>query len=389
MKRIAIFCDGTWNSPTIPETTNVHHMYAACVQDDRQAVIYREGVGVGELSNKLTTLLNKIGGGAFGWGLARNVKKAYADLCEVYEDGDEIFIFGFSRGAYTARSLAGMIRKCGIIPKDKLGRYKLASAWNLYKKSGKKNHPDSDHILARRLKLSPNVATSTADLKSRQGKGHIVNIAYLGVWDTVGALGIPEGLLGPVAKLWNWRYRFHDAELSSLVRKARHAVALDERRVFYKPALWDNMDDPKGNNKGPMSDTSPWQQLWFVGSHGIVGGSSPSEKLVAFPMAWIWGGAAGLRLKSEFEIPKEPGDPAFETRELTDPGLIYGIAPGLLEWRDAPTDPRELHASVARRAQKLAGLYRPQTIMPTLTALLQDDFSLPDDQDAMPIVRQA
>lgn len=106
--------------------------------------------------------------------------------------------------------------------------------------------------------MSPDVATSTDDLKLRDGKGHIVNIAYLGVWDTVGALGIPEQLLGPIAKLWNWRYRFHDAELSSLVRTARHAVALDERRVFYQPAFWDNMDDPKGNNKGDMSPNSPW-----------------------------------------------------------------------------------------------------------------------------------
>lgn len=388
MKRIAIFCDGTWNSPTIPETTNVHHLYDACVQDDSQAVIYRAGVGTGELSGKVTTTLNKIFGGAFGWGLARNVKQTYAQLCEVYEPEDEIYIFGFSRGAYTARSLAGMIRKCGIIPKDKLGPIKLASAWNLYKKSGPANHPDKTRIWSRRLKLSPDVATSTDDLKLRDGKGHIVNIAYLGVWDTVGALGIPEQLLGPIAKLWNWRYRFHDAELSSLVRTARHAVALDERRVFYQPALWDNMDDPKGNNKGDMTPDSPWQQLWFVGSHGIVGGSSPSEKLVAYPLEWILEGAKGLRLKDTARIPKERGDPSFETKELTDPGLIYNIAPGLLEWRDPPKSSGEIHPSVAIRAQRLAGLYRPGTIMPVLTALLQAEQPMPMEEPRQ-AVRQA
>ncbi|WP_341366395.1 DUF2235 domain-containing protein [Yoonia sp. BS5-3] len=388
MKRIAIFCDGTWNSPTISETTNVHHMYEACVQDDGQVAIYLEGVGVGEFSNKIRTFLNKIGGGAFGWGLARNVKKAYAALCRVYEEGDEILIFGFSRGAYTARSLAGMIRKCGLIPKDDLGVYRLAMAWNLYKKAGKKNHPDSYHIWAKRQKLSPDVATSTTDLERRAGQGHLVNIAYLGVWDTVGALGIPEQLLGPIAKLWNWRYRFHDAELSSLVRTARHAVALDERRVFYKPALWDNMDDPDGNNKGRMTANSPWQQLWFVGSHSIVGGSSPSEKLVAFPLEWILEGATGLRLRSDFHIPKEKGDPIFETDELTDPGRIYNIAPSLLAWRDPPQDAGQVHWSVAQRAQTLADIYRPGTIELVLAALLQQEQPVFTD-DIRPAVRQA
>lgn len=389
MKRIAIFCDGTWNSPTIPETTNVHHLYDACAQDDAQVAIYREGVGTGKLSNKVKTVLNKIGGGAFGWGLARNVRQTYAELCEVYDVGDEIYIFGFSRGAYTARSLAGMIRKCGIIPKDKLGIYSVARAWNTYKKAGKDNHPDAYHIWARRKKMSPDVATSRRDLEMREGQGHLVNIAYLGVWDTVGALGIPEELLGPVAKLWNWRYKFHDTELSSLVRHARHAVALDERRVFYEPALWGNMNDQKGNNKGKMTAQSPWQQRWFVGSHGIVGGSSPSEPLVSFPLQWIWEGAAGLRLKPGVTVPEITGDPAFETQELTDPGTVYAIAPGLLQWRTPPSDPFEVHESVAARVQLLGGLYRPATVLPVLTALLNHDPVTPVEDEARPKVLQA
>lgn len=185
----------------------------------------------------------KIGGGAFGWGLNGNIKQAYAALCEQYEAGDEIFIFGFSRGAYTARSLAGMICKCGIIsdPTPK----KIDEAFRLYRKPSVANHPDALHIMKKRRKLSPRFATSENDINWRSvtpwandpAQMHKIEIAYLGVWDTVGSLGIPAPLLGPVANIWNSRYRFHDTLLTSMVKAARHAVALDERRVFYRPAL--------------------------------------------------------------------------------------------------------------------------------------------------------
>lgn len=379
MKRIAIFCDGTWNSPTIPEPTSVFRLSESCVKNDDQVVIYLPGVGVGKFGNFVKTWANKIGGGAFGWGLARNVKQAYAELCRAYEAGDEVYIFGFSRGAYTARSLAGMIRKCGLAPKDKIGITTLARAWNTYKKSGAKNRPDEFKIWSIRKKLSPDVATSQKDWEMRGGHGHIVNIAYLGVWDTVGALGIPEGLVGPLARLWNWRYKFHDTELSSLVKSARHAVAIDERRVFYEPSLWDNLKGADGLNKGDAGDTRPYQQLWFIGSHSIVGGSSETRPLVSFPLAWITQGATGvgLQVAEQPRIPDHAGDALVPTRELTEPSLVYKIAPGLMEWRDGPDDPADCHVSVAMRAQHLAGNYRPDSIQPVMTALLSTDDVTP------------
>ncbi|WP_342075323.1 DUF2235 domain-containing protein [Yoonia sp. SS1-5] len=395
MKNIAIFCDGTWNSPTMPEPTSVFRVSQSCADDDKQVVIYMPGVGVGKLGSTIKTWVNKLAGGAFGWGLARNVKQAYAELCRVYEEGDKIYIFGFSRGAYTARSLAGMIRKCGIIPKEDIGVVKLARAWQVYKKAGKKNHPDGDIVWPIRQRLSPNVATSEKDLTRRIADGneggHIVNIAYLGVWDTVGALGIPEGLVGPLARLWNWRYKFHDTELSSLVKSARHAVALDEQRVFYEPSLWNNLTGPDGLNKGDISETRPYQQVWFIGSHSIVGGSSDSRGLVSYPLSFIADGArdVGLAIKETPKLPDHDGDALFETKELTDPGLVYAVAPHLRKWRKGPDDPGSVHWSVRERARRLAGVYQPDTVKLVLAALLADEMPAAANDDTTPVVRQA
>lgn len=391
MKKIAIFCDGTWNSPTMEEPTSVCRLSENCVNDATQVTIYLPGVGVGVFGGKIRQILHKFGGGAFGWGLAANVKKAYAALCEVYEKDDEIYIFGFSRGAYTARSLAGMIRKCGIIPKKDIGPVKLARAWWIYKKGGEKNRPDGETIWKARKKLSPDVATSPKDLKNRNDHSHMVNIAYIGVWDTVGALGIPEGLVGPLARLWNWRYRFHDMELSETVKSARHAVAIDEQRVFFEPTLWDNLTGRDGLNKGDRSPDRPYQQIWFIGSHGIVGGSSESRPLVAYPYEWIAEGAhaKGLKLKKPpAELADHEGDPLFETKELTDPGLVYAIAPHLKGYREGLMDPICCHASVRDRVRQMES-YRPGTLKVVAESLLtMTPFPFEDD-DPTPEARRA
>lgn len=367
MKRIAIFCDGTWNSPTLAVPTNVVRLSDSCIQDNDQHVIYLQGVGVNAFDQFVKRWVNKLGGGAFGWGLAANVKRAYKELCQVYEDGDEIYIFGFSRGAYTARSLAGMIRKCGIVPRDKLNRpLLLGRAWRLYKESGKGKRPDDYIIWKRRSELSPDFATSEADWKMREGKGSIVRVTYLGVWDTVGALGVPESLLGPVARFWNRKYKFHDTDLSSMVKNARHAVAIDEQRKLFEPALWGNLTGPSGLNRDDQSEDRPYQQLWFVGTHGIIGGSSATRPLVAFPLAWITEGATqiGLRLKPDAKVPDMPGDPIVITPEIElDDGMLKA-------WRRGLDDPICCHWSVGERARRMRDTYAPGTLQSVRSALL-------------------
>ncbi|KEJ90100.1 DUF2235 domain-containing protein [Sulfitobacter donghicola] len=380
MARIAIFCDGTWNSPTMKQPTHVVRLFEKTPRTNSQHTHYFEGVGVDEGGvGPVSQALMKIGGGAFGWGLNENIKQAYAALCEQYEPEDEIFIFGFSRGAYTARSLAGMIRKCGIVadptPKN------LSKAFKLYRKPGAENHPDALHILKSRRELSPRFATSQADMDWRTvtpwrtdtGQMHQVDIAYLGIWDTVGSLGIPAPLLGPVAHLWNSKYRFHDTLLSSMVKSARHAVALDERRVFYRPSLWENLEasrDDAGLNAGDRSDERPYQQVWFTGTHAIVGGSAPKARaLTGQSLQWIAEGAqkAGLQIDMADLLDRVP-NPLADSHTLSQPPWLYTVAGNLLKWRKGPGHPIDLHDSAKARIDARRD-YRPRSLknlMPTL-----------------------
>lgn len=202
-KSIAMFCDGTWNSPRAPYSTHVQRLYEAAhkVEQVNSNLVcgYFPGVGAGaSFSGQLGKAFDKVGGGAFGWGLTKNILKAYEFLARQYEPGDRIFLFGFSRGAFTVRSLAGMIRKSGF--PSEVTKSSVKQALELYRLRGEKNHPDAPHIQKKRKDLSPNFATSDEDLAYRNGQGAIIKIAYMGVWDTVGAMGVPN-LLGKLSEI--------------------------------------------------------------------------------------------------------------------------------------------------------------------------------------------
>ncbi|WP_299670635.1 DUF2235 domain-containing protein [uncultured Roseobacter sp.] len=375
MAHIAIFCDGTWNSATAGSATHVLRLSTACARDLQQKVMYFEGVGTGTgRVSDLGRWLSKWGGGLFGWGLNRNIKAAYLALCRCYRPGDKILIFGFSRGAYTARSLAGMIRKCGILADPTPAN--LRRAFRLYRRRGPQNAPDAPHIRAARQRLSPKFATSQVDAMARGGESCLVRIAYVGVWDTVGALGIPESLFGRWAARWNMRYAFHDTRLSHLVESARHAVALDERRRPYAPSLWDNLDDGDagpGLNRGAEGPDRPYQQMWFVGDHGVVGGSARTRQLTELTLAWIWQGAAaqGLQLKPGLSLPQIVPDPTVATTEIGDHGWIYRLLPMGLRWREGPRRAGDLDDSARLRIAARPD-YRPGSLrwlMPGLSRL--------------------
>ncbi len=351
MAKIAIFCDGTWNSPTMTQPTHVVRLYNHTSGAGGQSKHYFEGVGVDTKDpGFLRRAVMKIGGGAFGWGLNDHIKGAYTALCKDYRPGDEIYVFGFSRGAYTARSLVGMIRKCGIAA-DPTPR-NVDAAFELYRKPGPHNHPDALHIQQARRHLSPHAATSQTDLEWREvhpweghpTEHHKVEIAYLGVWDTVGALGVPTPIVGPIANLWNRKLHFHDTSLSSMVKAARHAVALDERRVLYVPSLWDNLEasrDHPGLNKGDRSATRPYQQVWFIGTHSIVGGSAPKARaLTGETLEWIAQGAraAGLEIDMDNLLDRTP-DPLADSQTLTRPPWLYTVVGHLLKWRSGAGPP--------------------------------------------------
>ena len=267
VKRIAIFSDGTWNTPGQAYPTNVIRLHDVTLEsgDDgvAQARFYDRGVGAG--GNRLQRIL----GGASGRGLNQNILDGYRFLVETHEEGDQIFLFGFSRGAYTVRSLVGLIRNCGLLRKEHAGM--ADEALKLYRKRKKNSDPYSD-----------------AAQRFRDQYSKITDIRFLGVWDTVGALGIPLRGLG---HLISWRYKFHDVELSGTVNYAYHAVSVDEKRGAFKPSLW--------THTGKEGQTV--EQVWFAGVHSEVGGGSSDTGLPDIALLWMIykAQACGLEIDQE------------------------------------------------------------------------------------------
>ncbi len=166
----------------------------------------------------------------FGWQSQISLSVPVPSLSSKRRD---LSLFGFARGAYTARSFAGMIRKCGIIENPTPER--INESFKLYRRKCSQNSPDKPYIMAERKRLSPRFATSVKDADWR-GSGAIVKFAYVGGFDTVGAGGMPPSFLGPLATAWHSQYKFHYMALSSLVKSARHALAIDQQwGVFMCP----------------------------------------------------------------------------------------------------------------------------------------------------------
>lgn len=345
MKRLVIFCDGTWNRADqstngVPCPTNVVKLaLRVASRDDAipQLVYYDQGVGTGNTIDRLT-------GGAFGRGLEDNIYAAYLFLMFNYEPGDEIFLFGFSRGAFTVRSLAGMIRKCGILDRGSADRYGEVKA--LYCDP---YNPDDD--VPARFRRDHSV---TGDAR--------IPIRMIGVWDTVGALGIPmRGLRSLTAH----KYRFHDVELSGTVERAYQALAIDERRAPFEAARWAYKPKP-----GQVVE-----QVWFCGVHSDVGGGYPECGLSDIALEWMCGKAreSGLRL--------DAGDAAFAPQPDHRGKLhnsktgLYRLTPGINrviglaaigdeqpDRKSTRIDPTQsLHESVLRRWDE-DPKYRPKNL---------------------------
>lgn len=310
MKRIAFCFDGTWNDIEMGNPTNVAKLAQAIAHSDgdtRQVIYYDEGVGTGDFESQLSKLEN-IGSGMFGWGLRDNIVEAYTFLVLNYEAGDEIYIFGFSRGAFTARSFAGLIRNVGIVDRRHLSN--LREAIDLYTSRDADDHPDTDYCRTFRNQRQEN-AYLERDIewleKNFPGTDHrtkpVISVQYLGVWDTVGALGLPVPQF--IEKRINQEYGFHDTKLSTFVRNARHAVAADERRKTFSPTLWSNIDELR------RAYPDRYDEKIFPGTHGAVGGGGPIVGLSDAALEWIFRGAqaAGLAFDTTAGSPLYRLDP--------------------------------------------------------------------------------
>ncbi len=364
MKRIAIFCDGTWNRPDALYPTNVVRLAQAvrptAADGTKQVVVYLPGVGTGRGSNAFARWSDRVLGGALGWGLTDTIIDAYRILVFAYEPGDEISIFGFSRGAYTARSLAGFIRSCGIAPRRHVAR--IPEALARYRNRDRTTHPEDPSSYTFRADFAPQTATSPKELTWRLKRGDaaiLLEIAYLGIWDTVGALGVPGYFM--VAPLLNRGGQFHDADLSRSVKSARHAVAIDERRRTFPPTLWANLDQLNGAGTGDL----PYQQKWFPGDHGSVGGGSDRVGLSSITLEWIAAGAqsAGLDLSWAVIADLAAGKNHREAlvNKTQPPAGISAILAANRRDREGPTDLVDLSdAAIARWFADPE--YRPQTL---------------------------
>jgi uncharacterized protein (DUF2235 family) len=256
-KRLVLCCDGTWSTPDQevdgrPCPTNVTKL-ALAVADvgadgKEQRIAYRRGVG--------TTRRERLRGGAFGFGLSRVVKDSYRFLVENFEPDDELFLFGFSRGAYTARSTAGFVRNAGVLRREHVDR--IDEAYALYR--DRQTHPRG--VEARLF---------------RRSYSHETRIRCIGVWDTVGALGIPLSGARWI-NAFNRRWQFHDTELSTTVDAAFQALAIDEQRRPFEPALWKQQVDA-GDQR--------LEQVWFAGDHGDVGGGHRDAALADIALLWM------------------------------------------------------------------------------------------------------
>lgn len=291
-KKLVIFCDGTWNrvdQKTLdgrPCPTNVLKLFEATMPYDQhgnpQIVHYIEGVG--------TRRTERLRGGGFGYGISDNIKNAYCFIVSNYTPGDEIFLFGFSRGAFTVRSIAGMIRNVGILKRDK--RHLVNEAFRRYVARSKKWHPDSEY-----------------SINFRENNTHQnETIRFLGVWDTVGALGAPFGIvLGwIVGKLFNCR--FHDVKLSSIIESAYHALSIDERRWPFRPTLWKlNNKHFQRNAQNAADGRSPaYEEKWFPGVHSNVGGGYPSAGLSDCALEWMVDRAGNYGLNVDMNLISDP-----------------------------------------------------------------------------------
>jgi len=321
-KNIAFFADGTWDEPA--SNSNVFRLYSAA-QNMPGAQVTTYDTGVGTDNNAL----DKVFGGAFGLGLFQKIKQGYSTIASQYSAGDKIFIFGFSRGAYTARSLAGMIVHCGL-PTVNCNDPKIVDmAFEAYR-----NVSQRDMLLQT---LNESYAMNCP------------KIQLLGVWDTVGSLGIPA-IFGGIDVI---QYGFLDLSLNPNVLNAVQALAVDEQRLQFPPALWTSAPAPG----------QTLTQVWFSGVHCDVGGGYAADtggsalSNITFHWMATFAQEQGLQFKPG-AFPAQPvlGD-ALATLHNSLTGL-YQLTP---HTRNVVAE-SVLSVSVQQRCAASSANYRPENL---------------------------
>lgn len=249
-KNIVVFSDGTGQEGGKGASTNIYKLFNM-IEDrtSNQISFYDRGLGTG---------WRKLSGNVGGAGISKNIKECYTFIFENFEAGDQIFLFGFSRGAATVRSLASFIHHFGIMPKSRPDL--IEEAYKIYKSKDKKERDSK----------------VTAFLSTHHTMW--TRIKFLGCYDTVAALGLPVKPLSVlINKIPGLQHQFHNFTLSETVENAYQALAIDDERETFHPILWN-------------TDALPYQkikQVWFCGMHTDVGGGYDEQALSDIPLAWM------------------------------------------------------------------------------------------------------
>ncbi len=313
MKNIVICCDGTGNEYG-HNNTNVVETYVLAAKNDRQVAYYDPGVGTGgweyhEEDGSLRSLSDQ----ATGYGLQKNVEDAYRYLMGSFETGDRVYLFGFSRGAFTVRALAGMLYKCGLLRPD---------ASNLVEYASKVYNTRDNEAVARGFHTV---------------FGRPCPVHFIGVWDTVESLALNAGK------------RFHDAALNPEVRYGFHALAIDEKRKDFPPCLWDEDN---------VRERQTIEQVWFAGVHSDVGGWYDDRGLSNITLHWMLNRAmkCGLLLDYDRLAAYRPDPHA----------TLHQSFAGFWKFRGQRTrkipEGAKIHASVFERMANPANPYRPRNL---------------------------
>ena len=298
-KNIVICLDGTGNE--IEENiSNVLKIYRAVKRRAEprhgrpaQIVYYAQGVGtlaeVRLWSRFRQWFTDSFLGKTFGYGIDERVQDAYRYLVRNWEKGDQVFIFGYSRGAYTARVLAGMLHTVGMLRPDQINLTGAAYGAYLSEPHGKRVTPEDEDTRAETFRR----VTGT---RSRN-----CPVRFLGLFDTVGSVLVPN--FGEDPKWFFTRDPYPHTFFNPSVERVRHAVSVDERRQMFPVSLWpDGQDYMRSHRSQPPHERQALEEVWFAGAHGDIGGGNPRAEsgLSQIPLGWMFAGAeaAGMEVNT-------------------------------------------------------------------------------------------
>lgn len=342
-KNIIVCTDGTWNHPSAadlasqdftPADTNVYKLFALLAGEAQlrsatsrvktiqgQVAFYDDGVGADGI------WAVRVAEGATGAGLELKLRDCYQFVSEAYEAGDRLYLFGFSRGAFTARSLGGMLTRCGVPEPSRRNDLFASHAFDVYRRN--------NQAVTAQYRL---------DYQCQD-----VPIEVIGVWDTVGALGIPLGLFSPLDHLL---FQFYDTALHPNVRFGYHVLAIDEKRESFVPTLWEAREGV--------------EQMWFAGVHADIGGGYTETGLSDLALAWMLkkvqphGILFGARAFDANGSPTITGDPLMMPMHDSYRPPFVTVRPAV---RTIPPS-AALHVSVQQRCDKAQPPYRPANLPP-------------------------